>query len=128
MKKIISITTVLVFILSFGAAFAADNSTYTTDKGNRIFDSMFGARQEVSFDSISLRTAGDVRGGTDNGRTLFDSMFGARQDVAFDSITVLLASGDGTQGRSAGGLRGDADKGSSIFDSMFGVRQIVFFE
>jgi len=138
MKTIISISTVMAFILSFGVAFAADNSKHDTDKGSQIFDSMFGTGQEVSFDSISMQAAagkgilgsatGGVLGDTDKGSPLFDSIFGFRQDVAFDSIPAQYATAADTQGKSAGGLRGDADKGSKIFDSMFGARQIVSFE
>lgn len=132
--KTITITTVMAFILAFGTAYAADTKY---DKGGVLFDSMFGARQDVSFDSITLPSAsgegargtaaGGLRADTDKGGTLYDSMFGARQDVPFDSI-LLTSAGEGAMGKAAGGLRGDTDKGSRIFDSMFGARQEVYFQ
>jgi len=128
--KTLSIITAMVFALSLGTAFAADNSGY---------DSMFGARQDVAFDSIIVqpaavgsilgKAAGGYRGDTDKGSShIFDSMLGARQDVAFDSIIVQPAAGEGTLGKAAGGYRGDADKGSQLYDSMFGARQDVLFD
>lgn len=80
MKTILSITTAMVLMFSLGTAFADDNSEY---------DSMFGARQDVAFDSIITqpatggsalgKAAGGLRRETDKGSAIFASMFGARR-------------------------------------------------